>query len=141
MRIEVLAAASVLLMACGGDDGVDPVEPIDAGRSLDSEVIPCSDAADCATEPFARLCAEPRCVECLGSTDCDDPLALGPQCDIASGQCRCEAGRDCSGNRNGPVCNEIARACGCISDLDCPDPQKCELEPYLGSGVRTCQPR
>ena len=139
---RLIAAAlpllAVVALACGDDGGG---APIDAGRNLDSSPPPCADAGDCAGEPFARSCIAGACAECADDADCAaNPDALGPDCDTDDGVCICDGDADCEDNRNGPTCHELTRSCTCVADRDCPG-RSCLLEPYLGAGVRTCQPR
>lgn len=134
-----------LLAACGATD--DPAS--DAGREdarflADARVLSCSAEMDTCAESsdFARLCdtSRGRCVECLEAEDCAADDAFGPACDVEAGACRCDADEACQGNANGTSCHPIARSCSCIDASNCGEGEACELEPYLGAGVRTCRP-
>jgi hypothetical protein len=145
MRVCLVSGVAAILLrfatACGDDgEGAAPAA-IDAGRNLDSGAVECGDAADCSGQTFAVLCATGRCSECTSAADCRaNPMALGPECNTSRGYCECKGDVDCEDNANGPTCNVITHSCGCVSDRDCTDSQICLLQPYLGGGVRTCQP-
>ena len=139
-----LLAAGWLAAACGDDLPADPdAGPvIDARRYTDADVVACAAGdpdAGCGAQALTPVCDEERgvCVECAGDGDCDRAGAFGPAC-RGDGTCACAAEADCEGNRNGPRCHEIVRACTCIDDRDCADGEDCKMEPYLGAGVRTC---
>jgi len=145
-RALALAAAtlSAAISACGGGDGArDAAPPIDARHLADAAVIACADDPDagCGGERLTPVCDLERgaCVECVTDGDCDRAGSFGTVCDLGPGYCRCERDQDCEGNTNGPSCHPIVHACTCLLDKDCADGQECELEPYLGSDVRTCR--
>lgn len=140
-----LALLVSLWAAACGDSGGDPdAGPIfDARRYTDADVVSCAADGDevCAELPFTPVCDEARgvCVECAGDGDCDGADTFGPDCrDDAT--CACSSEQDCEGNRNGPRCHEVVAACTCIDDRDCGEDEDCKMEPYLGAGVRTCNP-
>ncbi|HLU65647.1 MAG TPA: hypothetical protein VKZ63_05200 [Kofleriaceae bacterium] len=140
-----LALSLALGAACGGGDGAADAGVIhDARAWTDAAVVACGEGADagCESVPLTPVCSAERgvCVECTSDADCAARAdALGPRCLEDPGYCQCERDEDCTGNPNGPRCHPIARACTCIDDGDCADPTTCELEPYLGAGVRTCR--
>jgi hypothetical protein len=145
LRVRLASGVTALALwlgaACGDDGDGGTAAAIDAGRTLDSGAVECGDAADCSGQAFAVICATGRCAECTSSGDCRaNPMSLGPDCDTSRGYCECEGDADCEDNANGPTCNVITQSCGCVSDRDCPDSQICLIQPYLGGGVRTCQP-
>src|SRR5690606_40783574 len=105
---------------------------------------PCGPTLDagCEATPLTPVCDPSRghCTECVTSADCaarDD--ALGPTCLQSRGYCQCAAEADCTANLNGPRCHPVALACTCLDDRDCQPPATCELQPYLGAAIRTCQ--
>jgi hypothetical protein len=135
-----LVALLAVACSCGGDDAtVDAGIPDDARRFADAAVISCAVDAGCPAGRRA-VCDLDRgaCVECLGETDCASTAALGPACDEDTGRCVCAGDADCAGQASGPLCHQIARACTCRLDDECDGDTTCELEPYLGLGVRTC---
>ena len=139
-----LAACSLALAACGDDGGSEDAGPRpDARVWADAAAVACGPALDagCEATPLTPVCDpdRERCVECTGDADCagrDD--AFGPTCLEPRGVCQCTDDDACEGNPNGPRCHPQALACTCIDDGDCAAPATCELQPYLGSTVRTC---
>jgi hypothetical protein len=143
-----LVAAACATVACGGDDDGGPPAgdagpAIDARPAPDAALIACSVDAGCDAETPAPLCNLERnvCVECLEHEDCDRSGSFGPRCNDEPGYCQCDDDDDCEGNPNGPWCDEIMQACTCLLDIDCASDEECELQPYLGSDVRTCRQR
>jgi hypothetical protein len=136
-RTFVLAA----ICACGGGNDRDAGVPIDAHPTIDAAWIACAADAGCAGAPLRPVCDTERgaCVECLGDGDCERAGSFGPLCDAQRGYCRCERDEDCAGNANGNTCHSVTHACTCLLDGDCANGQECQLEPYLGSDVRTCR--
>jgi hypothetical protein len=137
----VLALAGA--WACGDNlgDGVADAGPADARHFADANRAACGPDAGCSGEPLTPVCDEGRgiCVECVEESDCDREESLGPRCAEAAGYCQCGADEECADNPNGPWCHAVASACTCIDDGDCTGGRTCEMEPYLGGGVRTCQ--
>lgn len=140
MRCQVVLLA--LAVACGDNQG-GPADagPADARHFADAARAACELDAGCADEPLTPVCDPARaiCVECVEEGDCSREEAFGPRCDETAGYCQCAGESDCEGNPNGPRCHEVAHACTCIDDGDCGGSRTCEMEPYLGGGVRTCR--
>lgn len=141
LAVAVLAAA---ISACGDGDGpVDAAPPVDARHFADAAQIACVEdgAPGCEAAPLTPICSAERnvCVECVSDGDCDRDGSFGPSCSAGPGYCGCSRNEDCQGNEHGPSCHAIVQACTCVLDQDCADGQECELEPYLGSDVRTCR--
>ena len=136
-----LALLAALWLGCGDNVGTasDAGDPVDARRFADADALACAADAGCPAGP-TPVCdlARAACVECTAPADCAMPAALGPRCDARSGTCTCGGDDDCAGRASGPTCHPIVRACTCAIDGDCPGEATCELDPYLGSGVRTC---
>jgi hypothetical protein len=133
--------------ACGDSDGggqeVDAAPPIDARLLSDAQRQACSAGSDsCSEQDYQRICDLGRafCVECLAPSDCADPDSLGPQCQESDNTCRCSGHDDCVGRVGGEYCHPIVSACGCLTVDDCPPESACEIEPYLGTGIRRCRP-
>lgn len=141
--MRLAAALLVLASACGDNVGgeADAAVPGDARHFADASRTACDPDAGCLGEPLTPVCNETLavCVECVDEGDCDREDAFGPRCAESAGYCQCADESDCEGNRNGPRCHDAARACTCIDDGDCAGGRTCEMEPYLGGGVRTCQ--
>jgi hypothetical protein len=76
----------------------------------------------------------------LASSDCQGAESLGPTCVPADNSCRCGGASDCLGKSGGGYCHPIVGACGCLTVEDCPADSECEIEPYLGTGIRRCRP-
>lgn len=136
--LVVLALAG----ACGDDlGGPADAGPADARHFADASRAACEADAGCSDEPLTPVCDGARgiCVECVAASDCERAEAFGPRCDEAAGYCQCAGEPDCAGNPNGPRCHAVAQACTCIDDGDCGGGRTCEMQPYLGGGVRTCQ--
>lgn len=148
MRPSALHLVLFLVLAACGDDGgtdqqVDAAPPVDARILTDAARQACSPGMDsCELEAYERVCDVGRslCVECLVPADCAGNEALGPQCQESDNTCRCSAHDDCQSNIGGGYCHPIASACGCLSIDDCPANSECEIEPYLGTGIRRCRP-
>ena len=134
----VLALAS----ACGDNLG-GPADggPADARHFADASRALCGLDAGCDDEPLTPVCDTARsiCVECLDEADCARDEAFGPRCAEAAGYCQCGDESDCEGNPNGPWGDAVVHACTCLLDEDCRGDKTCEMEPYLGGGVRTCR--
>ena len=142
MRAAVVLLA--LASACGDNLGGTADAAVEDARHFgDASRAACDSDAGCGGEPLTPVCDPARaiCVECLEESDCDREAAFGPRCDEAAGYCQCADESDCEGNPNGPWCHAVARACTCIDDGDCGGDDTCEMEPYLGGGVRTCRPQ
>lgn len=138
--LVVLAVAG----ACGDNLGGRADAAVeDARHFADASRAACEPDAGCSGEPLTPVCDPARaiCVECVEESDCDRQEAFGPRCDEGAGYCQCGGESDCEGNPNGPWCHVVARACTCIDDGDCGGAWTCEMEPYLGGGVRTCRPQ
>jgi hypothetical protein len=139
----VVAFAVGLLGACGNNGtGSDAGPPPDARFLSDASRPACSaEMDDCAELAFTRVCDLDRghCVECMGDVDCAATASLGDHCNVLRGTCECADEADCAGNVNGRVCHPSVHACGCITAEDCKEGQECKLEPYLGTGIRTCR--
>jgi hypothetical protein len=139
-----LLLALVLAGACG-DNLAGPADggPPDARHFADASLALCGADAGCGGEALTPVCDTARgvCVECLDQADCARDGAFGPRCDEAAGYCQCTDESDCEGNPNGPWCHAVAHACTCLLDEDCRGDWTCEMEPYLGGGVRTCRPQ
>jgi hypothetical protein len=132
--------------ACGDniEGAFDAAVPIDARQWFDADLVACGADAGCETAPFRPVCDPERgvCAECVEDPDCAGRGdSFGPRCDPGAGTCTCRVSDDCAGNPNGPSCDPIVRACTCLDDGECESPATCELEPYLGALVRTCQMR
>jgi hypothetical protein len=138
---RLAALIALALLACGGDDAgaIDAGAPLDARRFADAAAIACAIDAGCPAgrQPVCDL-ERGACVECTGDADCAAPGALGPRCDEAPGYCTCAGDDDCAGSASGPRCDGAVKACTCRLDAECPDGSTCELDPYLGVGLRTC---
>jgi hypothetical protein len=136
----VLALAS----SCGDNLG-GPADggPPDARHFADASRALCGVDAGCGDEALTPVCDTARgvCVECLDEADCAREEAFGPRCDEGAGYCQCADESDCEGNPNGPWCHAVAHACTCLLDEDCQGDWTCEMEPYLGGGVRVCRPQ
>jgi hypothetical protein len=136
--LPVLALAS----ACGDNLSGGPVDggAIDARHFADASRAACEPDAGCGDEPLTPVCDAERgiCVECLAEIDCAREQAFGPRCDESAGYCQCADDSECEGNPNGPWCNQVVHACTCLLDEDCGGDTTCEMEPYLGGGVRAC---
>ena len=145
LAVAVAVTAAAALGACGGGgDGTnDAAPPIDARHLADAARVACSADAGCDPDLVTPVCDLDRnvCVECVADGDCERTGAFGPGCDQRAGYCRCARDEDCAGNRNGPFCHRITHACTCLLDNDCGPQGDCQLEPYLGSDVRTCRER
>lgn len=139
LRAALIALA---LVACGDDlpSGIDAGIPVDARDFADAALVACGDDAACV-DPRRPVCDVDRgvCAECAVDADCQRPDALGPRC-RADGACVCQGDDDCDGRPSGPACHATADACTCRIDDDCAGETTCELDPYLGVGVRTCAP-
>ena len=139
----------LLLIAAGcGDDG-DGMGPRDAAPPTDARFL--SDAAHqscsadqnpCADLDFETICDPARsyCVECVTPADCAPASTFGSRCEASDGTCRCDEHDDCQSKDNGSYCHPIVSACGCLTIDDCPANTECKLAPYLGTGIRRCQP-
>lgn len=144
--MRVLACALALLAwACGNDGGTPGRDASlrDARFLSDASRQACSaDMDTCATLPRQKVCDEARgrCVECSSSEDCAPASELGPLCEESDGTCRCRDDADCQARESGNYCHPIVAACGCIDGDNCTDGFECKLEPYLGTGIRTCRP-
>ena len=142
-RALAASVALAAISACGGDDGgaADAGVSADARQLADAALLACSADAGCGDHPLTPICHLERgvCVECLAASDCERGAAFGPDCEQATGFCRCADDDDCAGNANGPTCHAATHACTCLLDSDCASPEECELEPYLGLDVRTCR--
>jgi hypothetical protein len=154
VRLAPLVLAG--LLGCGDNiAGFDGGPPIDARQFGDAALVACgpldppagdagadggSPPATCEGQERRAVCDAERgvCVECIDDGDCGDD-ALGPRCEDGNGTCTCTGDEACAGNRNGPTCHGLVRACTCLLDRDCEEPRTCELEPYLGAGIRTCR--
>ena len=132
-----------LCIACGGNgDTSDAGPPVDARFLSDASVQACSAEMDeCAALDFEVVCdlERGRCVECISGEDCMAAGSLGPNCNTERGTCQCASDEECTGNSYGGYCHPQVSACGCITDDDCEGDRECKLEPYLGTGIRTCQ--
>lgn len=142
----MIRAAALLMMlgaACGIQGGQsDAGPPADARFLSDANVQPCSaEMDDCAALDFEVVCDldRSRCVECISGDDCAAASSLGPTCNAAAGTCQCASDDECAENTNGGYCHPEVSACGCITDDECQGNRECKLEPYLGTGIRTCQ--
>ena len=141
MRVLALVLAMAAI-GCGGSEDAHDAGPVyDARRYADATVTACSLDAACQADSRTPVCDtdRSRCVECTGDSDCQSTGALGNVCETSSAICQCQTDDDCADNLNGVRCHEVARACTCIDDKDCAGPSTCELDPYLGAGVRTCR--
>lgn len=140
------ASAALLLLlciGCGGESTQSDAGPLVDARFLsDASVQACStEMDDCAALAFEVVCDldRGRCVECISGNDCSAAGSLGPTCNADRGTCECASDEECAENPNGGYCHPSVRACGCIDDDNCGDDRECKLEPYLGTGIRTCQ--
>ena len=142
MRCAAALLALACACACGDNLGGPPDGgAADARNFADASRAACGADAGCAGEPLTPVCDLDRsiCVECVEEADCEREDALGPRCAEAAGYCQCSEEEDCASNPNGPRCHPVASACTCIDDGDCSGDRTCEMEPYLGGGVRTCR--
>ena len=145
MRCIIPVLSVLLLSACNSSDSADANDAglIDARFLSDATRVLCSEALDqCGDLAYETLCdpARGHCVECVSEADCADTGRLGPTCEAGSGTCQCAEDADCVGRPTGNHCHPGARACGCIDTDDCAAGHACKLEPYLGTGIRTCRP-
>jgi hypothetical protein len=105
--------------------------------------VECLAVADCAASLSGTVCGKDGACTCDTDADCrQSPDALGPTCitlQDSSKRCGCAAGQ-CSGNRNGEICNTDVQACSCTQDSDCKDSayNKCGY-PFAESPFRNCQ--
>jgi hypothetical protein len=134
-----LAVATLLAASCHGNSSQDAGPDADAATGPPAVPIACNGSAECAAHPFLQVCRGGSCAECASDSDCILPGTLGPFCDLATGYCKCSSDDDCAGNPHGNTCHAVVNACTCIRDNDCPGGQLCQLLPYLGTGMRTCQ--
>jgi hypothetical protein len=146
MKLLVYSLLFLLpLSACGDDgggDSIDAAPPVDARFLTDAARQSCSTEMNpCADLDFETVCDTERayCVECVEATDCAPAQTFGPLCNETDGTCRCGQDNDCQGRESGGYCHRIVGACGCLTVDDCPEGAACEIEPYLGTGIRTCR--
>ena len=144
--MHALASALLVILlgvACGNQsDQNDAGPPVDARFLSDARVQACSaEMDDCAALDFEVVCdlQRGRCVECTSGDDCSGASSLGPSCNAERGTCQCASDEECVGKPYGGYCHPQVSACGCITDDDCESDRECKLEPYLGTGIRTCQ--
>lgn len=136
---------ALLTCACGDNlqVSVDAAPPEDARYLNDAARQSCSaEMNPCADLDFETVCDTDRayCVECVAPADCAPASSFGPVCNESDGTCRCGEHADCESKASGGYCHPIVGACGCLTVEDCPEDQGCELEPYLGTGIRRCRP-
>jgi hypothetical protein len=147
MKIVLHSLLLALLASACGDDGggisIDAAPPVDARFSNDAARQSCSaEMNPCSDLDFETVCDTARayCVECAVPADCAPASSFGPACKASDGTCHCGTDADCQDKDNGSYCHPIVGACGCLTVDDCPGGSECELEPYLGTGIRRCRP-
>ena len=128
---------------CGvnADCAAEPYKKVcDPAYSL---CVPCLANEDClALDPTLALCLSKGCYQCVTTADCEaNPDALGPECilwDTGPPTCGCMDDPDCKGNPNGPKCT--ANTCGCSATEDCAPGKVCfDYEFGWTPLITTCQ--
>jgi hypothetical protein len=128
----------LLLAGCGDSELHD-----DAGVPSFGTTIPCSSSADCPSllptcEPYAKVCV--GCITgwmtCPKATDvCDDATHT---CVPGDPNAPCRFSADCAFPT--PVCNKTTGKCvDCVTDDDCPDPDKAFCDNIFDGSTGMCQ--
>ena len=118
---SLLAAALLLVWACGGDKVPIVLADVDAGK-VGTETVD-ERSAECEPNCEGRVCGADGC-----GGECGQCRTQLEECDD-SGQCValvCESSKDCPGYL---VCAvEIGECVVCVGDEDCPDGKACGLD-------------